>query len=275
MQTLSVIILGIIQGIAEFLPISSSAHLIIFRDLFGLGIGLNENLNLTFDLALHFGTLLSIAVFFFNDFINMIKKGFTKGVKDKEGKILWYLVVATIPAAIAGVLLDDIIEGAVRGNFLLIAAALAIMGIIIYLADKKSKVSNNLTDMKLKDAIIIGCSQVFALIPGFSRSGTTIAASRLLGYDRESSAKFSFYLSAPVVCGALVLKLLDSSVWSLIMDNIGTFTLGIIISFVTGLICIKYLLKYLQKHNFKIFMIYRLLLAAIIILVLILRWNNE
>lgn len=274
MQTLSIIILGIIQGIAEFLPISSSAHLIIFRDLFGVGTGLSENLNLTFDLALHFGTLLSIVVFFFKDFINMITKGFTKGIKDDQGKILWYLVIATIPAAIAGLLFEDIIEEAIRSNFLIIALALGIMGIIIFMADRHGKTRNSIKKMSMKDAFLIGCSQVFALIPGFSRSGTTIAAGRLLGLNREDAAKFSFYLSAPVICGALVLELLDKTVWSLIIANIGTFILGIAISFITGLLCIKYLLKYLQKHNFKIFMIYRLLLAVAIILVLILRWKN-
>lgn len=271
MDFLSIIILGIIQGIAEFLPISSSAHLIIFRDLFGIGTGLNENLNLTFDLALHFGTLLSIAVFFFKDFITMIQKGFTKGLKDDEGKILWYLVLATIPAAIAGLLFEDIIENAIRSNFLIIALALGIMGVIIYLADRYGKSKNSIKKMTMKDAVLIGCSQVFALVPGFSRSGTTIAAGRLLGLNREDAAKFSFFLSAPVVCGALLLELLDKTVWSLIIANLGTFILGIAISFITGLLCIKYLLKYLQKHNFKIFMIYRLVLAATIILVLILR----
>lgn len=271
MQILSIIILGIIQGIAEFLPISSSAHLIIFRDLFGLGTGLNESLNLTFDLALHFGTLLSIAVFFFKDFLNMLKNGVTKGLKDDQGKIFWYLIIATIPAGIAGVLFDDLIEGAIRNNFIIIALALGIMGIIIYLADCHSKSNRSLQDMTIKDSLIIGCSQIFALIPGFSRSGTTIAAARLLGINREDAAKFSFYLSAPVVCGALALELLDSTVWSLIGANIGTFILGILISFIIGLLCIKYLLKYLQKHNFKIFLVYRLLFALAIILVLILR----
>lgn len=274
MEFLSIIILGIIQGIAEFLPISSSAHLIIFRDLFGIGTGLSENLNLTFDLALHFGTLLSIAVFFFKDFINMITKGFTKGIKDDEGKILWYLVIATIPAAIAGLLFEDVIENAIRGNFLIIALALGIMGIIIYMADRIGKTKNSIKKMSIKDAFLIGCSQVFALIPGFSRSGTTIAAGRTLGLNREDAAKFSFFLSAPVVCGALLLELLDKTVWSLIIANLGTFILGIAISFITGLLCIKYLLKYLQKHNFKIFMIYRLILSATILLVLILRWEN-
>ena len=271
MEILSIIILGIIQGIAEFLPISSSAHLIIFRDLFGIGTGLSESLNLTFDLALHFGTLLSIAVFFFKDFINMITKGFTKGIKADEGKILWYLVIATIPAAIAGLLFEDVIENAIRGNFLIIALALGIMGIIIYMADRIGKTKNSIKKMSIKDAFLIGCSQVFALIPGFSRSGTTIAAGRTLGLNREDAAKFSFFLSAPVVCGALLLELLDKTVWSLIIANLGTFILGIVISFITGLLCIKYLLKYLQKHNFKIFMIYRLILSATILLVLILR----
>ena len=113
--------------------------------------------------------------------------------------MLWYLVVATIPAAIAGLLFEDLIEGVIRNNYYIIAAALAIMGIIIYLADAKSKSDKNLKTITLKDAIIIGCSQVFALIPGFSRSGTTIAAGRLLGVNREDAAKFSFFLSAPVV----------------------------------------------------------------------------
>ena len=151
MEILSIIILGIIQGIAEFLPISSSAHLIIFRDLFGIGTGLSENLNLTFDLALHFGTLLSIGVFFFKDFINMLKKGFTKGTKDADGKILWYLVVATIPAGIAGVLFEEAIENSIRNNFMIIASALAIMGIIIYLADRYSNYKRTIKDMTIKN----------------------------------------------------------------------------------------------------------------------------
>ncbi len=271
MSFIEVLILGFIQGIAEFLPISSSAHLIIFRDIFGIGAGLSANMELTFDIALHFGTLLAIGVFFFWDFIKMIQKGFTKGVKDDDGKILWYLVAATIPAAIVGVLFEEPIEKIIRSNYVIIALALAIMGIIIYLADKYSKQTKNIKQMTLKDAIIIGCSQVFALIPGFSRSGTTIAAGRILGLERESAAKFSFFLSAPVVLGAVVLQLIKDSVWSVIVANLSTFILGILVSFIIGIICIKYLLKYLQKHNFKIFMIYRVILAIIVLLYVIIR----
>ena len=265
MNIFEVFILGFIQGVAEFLPISSSAHLIIFRDVFGIGAGMSSNMELTFDIALHFGTLLAILVFFFWDFMKMLEKGFTKGVKDDDGKLLWYLVAATIPAAIVGVLFEDVIENMVRSNYVVIALALAIMGVIIYLADKYSKQSKNVKQMTLKDAIIIGCSQVFALIPGFSRSGTTIATGRILGLDRESAAKFSFFLSAPVVLGAVVLQLIKGSVWSVILANLSAFIFGILVSFIIGLLCIKYLLKYLQKHNFKIFMIYRVLLAIVVL----------
>lgn len=271
MSFIEVLILGFIQGIAEFLPISSSAHLIIFRDIFGIGAGMSANMELTFDIALHFGTLLAIGVFFFWDFIKMIQKGFTKGVKDDDGKILWYLVAATIPAAIVGVLFEEPIEKIIRSNYVVIALALAIMGIVIYIADKYSKETKTIKKMTLKDAIIIGCSQVFALIPGFSRSGTTIATGRVLGLDRESAAKFSFFLSAPVVLGAVVLQLIKGSTWSVIVANMSTFLLGIFVSFVTGLLCIKYLLKYLQKHNFKIFMIYRVVLAIIVVLYITIR----
>lgn len=251
MDILEILILGFVQGIAEFLPISSSAHLIIFRDIFGIGSGMSANMNLTFDIALHFGTLLAIGVFFFKDFIKMIQKGFTKGVKDDDGKILWYLVAATIPAAIVGVLFEEAIENVVRSNYVVIAIALAVMGIIIYLADKFSKETKTIKKMTLKDAILVGCSQVFALIPGFSRSGTTIAAGRVLGLDRESAAKFSFFLSAPVVLGAVCLQLIKGTAFSVIAANLGTFILGILVSFVIGLLCIKYLLKYLQNIILK------------------------
>ncbi len=271
MDILEILILGFVQGIAEFLPISSSAHLIIFRDIFGIGSGMSANMNLTFDIALHFGTLLAIGVFFFKDFIKMIQKGFTKGVKDDDGKILWYLVAATIPAAIVGVLFEEAIENVVRSNYVVIAIALAVMGIIIYLADKFSKETKTIKKMTLKDAILVGCSQVFALIPGFSRSGTTIAAGRVLGLDRESAAKFSFFLSAPVVLGAVCLQLIKGTTFSVIAANLGTFILGILVSFVIGLLCIKYLLKYLQKHNFKIFMIYRVVLAAVVLIYIFVR----
>ena len=252
---IAAVILGIVQGIAEFLPISSSAHLIIFRDVFGIGKGMGSELALCFDLALHLGTLLAIAVFFFKDFLNMVVKGFTKGVKDKEGKLLF----------------EDVIENAIRTNYYLIAIALIVMGIIIYLVDKNSKQVKKVSDLSFKDALLIGCSQVFALIPGFSRSGTTIACARALKVNREDAAKFSFYLSAPVVLGACLLQFLKGEAVTLIASNLAIFLVGIVIAFITGIICIKFLLQYLKKHDFKAFMIYRILLALIVILLVTFR----
>lgn len=266
---LSIIILAIIQGIAEFLPISSSAHLIIFRDIFGIGKELSENITLAFDIALHFGTALAIIVYFFKDFFQMAMKGFTKGIKDEEGKMMWYLIVATIPAALVGVLFEDIIDGYLREQYALIAIALIVMGILIYIADRKGKNKLTTKTMKMKDAFLIGCSQVFALIPGFSRSGTTIAASRCLGMKREDAAKFSFYLSAPVVLGAVVWFLIKNG-FDLIISNLAIFATGVLVSFAMGLICIEFLLKYLRKNDFKLFMWYRIGLGIIVLLYLFL-----
>ena len=252
-----VIILGIIQGIAEFLPISSSAHLIIFRDIFCIGASIPENVTFAFDIALHLGTLLAIIVFFFKDFLTMFIK---------DGKLMWMIIVATIPAALAGVLFEDTIDKIIRSNYLVIALALIIMGVLIYLADKHFKQNKEVKEMSFKDAMIIGCSQVLALIPGFSRSGTTIAAARTCGIKREDSAKFSFFLSAPVVLGAVILTLIKDGTISIISANLSIFIIGILVSFIIGLLCISFLLKFLRKNDFKLFMWYRIILGIIVIL---------
>lgn len=272
MKILGVIVLAVIQGIAEFLPISSSAHLIIFRDLFGVAnwMSSNSDLCIAFDLALHLGTLLAILVYFFKSWVVIFKDGFTKPKSD-SGKLLWYLVIATIPAGIAGVLLDDVVEGYFRTNYLLIALALAVIGVIIYYFDKTSKQTKDLNDMSLKDAIIIGCSQILALIPGFSRSGTTIATARKLGFNRSDAARFSFYLSAPVVLGAVALKLIKKGTWLLISTYSLYFIIGLVVAFLVGIVCIKYLLKYLKQNDFKIFMWYRLALAIIVVVITLLK----
>ncbi len=266
---LGVIILGIVQGLAEFLPISSSAHLIIFRDVFKVGSTITPSMALAFDVALHFGTLLAIVVYFYKDFLTMTIKGLTKGIKDREGKIFYFLIVATIPAAMAGLLFEEVIEKAIRGNLIVIASALMIMGVIIYLVDKKQPENNKIKDLKIKDAFLIGVSQVFALIPGFSRSGTTITTGRILNLKREESAKFSFYLSAPIVLGALLLTLIKDNTITIITNNISIFMVGILVSFGVGLLTIKYLLTYLKNHNFKVFMWYRFILAIIVLVFII------
>ena len=269
MKIIEIIILGIVQGIAEFLPISSSAHLIIFRDVFGIGSFVTGEMELSFDIALHFGTFLAILVFFFKDFWKMFIKGFTKGTKDPDGKMMWMIVVATIPAAIFGVLFEDVITDLVRTNYALIAICLAIMGIIIKYCDKLSEESRSFKDMSFKDALLVGCAQVCALIPGFSRSGTTISMARVLKINRSDAARFSFYLSAPVVLGAVAIKVLKGEMISLITYDPKTFIIGVVISFVSGLLCIKFLLNYIKKHDYNIFMWYRLLMALIVLVVLL------
>ena len=264
MSVFKAIILGIIQGIAEFLPISSSAHLIIFPYLLGW-----EESGLAFDVALHFGTMMAVLVIFFKDWWNLFI-GAVKDVKDKkkstDGKMFWYLVVATIPAALAGLLLDDIIENVIRNNIWVIAIALAVMGTLIFLGDKWAnkhyKKETKFEDISLKQALIVGISQAFAVIPGFSRSGTTILAGRLLGISKEGITKFTFLLSVPVICGATILKVGDLEITKEVI-------IGIISSFAMGIIAIKFLLNYIKKHDFSVFAFYRVILAVIVLVKLI------
>lgn len=258
------IILGIIQGIAEFLPISSSAHLIIFPYLFGW-----EESGLAFDVALHFGTMMAVLVLFFKDWWNLFV-GALKDIKTKKrstnGKMFWYLVIATIPAALAGLLLDDFIEDVVRGKLWIIALCLAIMGLLIFIGDKWAskhfKKETKFEDITLKQALVVGISQAFAVIPGFSRSGTTILAGRLQGISKEAITKFTFLLSVPVICGATILKVTD-----LVLTK--EVIIGIITSFATGILAIKFLLNYIKKHDFSVFAFYRVILGIVVLVKLI------
>jgi undecaprenyl-diphosphatase len=267
MNIIEIIILGVVQGIAEFLPISSSAHLIIFRDIFGIGASITDSVALSFDIALHLGTLLAIVVYFFKDLLKVLIDGLTK-FKEKEGKLLWYIAVATVPAGIFGVLLQDQVEEFARSNYILIALSLSIMGIIIYFIDKKSREVKDIKQVSLFDAITIGLLQVFALIPGFSRSGTTIVAGRICELKKEDAAKFSFYLSIPVVLGAVLVTFLKDDGISIVTSNVQIFIIGITTSFIVGLLTINFLLSYLKKHDFKLFMWYRIILAIVVLLAL-------
>lgn len=265
MSIIESIFLAITQGISEFLPISSSFHLIFFRDIVSIGNEISASQALAFDVALHFGTLLAIIAFFFKDFLLILKDGLTKGTKTTNGKLMWYIVIATIPAALAGVIFSDVVESFFRKQYILMSVILLIVGIAIYLIDKKFKQEKEIKQISFKDIILIGISQSFALIPGFSRSGTTIAMGRARGLTREDAAKFSFYLSVPVVLGAVILTLFKDGTIVTLLNNKAVFISGILVSFLTGLIAIKFLLQYVRKHDFKIFMIYRIILAVLAI----------
>lgn len=261
MSIIECIILGIVQGVGEFLPISSSAHLILVPYLFNLNTG-----GRAFDVALHFGTLLAVLLIFFKDwwilFLGAVKKVFKKE-DSKENKMFWYLVVATIPGALFGFLLDDFIESKIVDKIWLIAICLAVMGVLIYLGDKWAekhyKKPVDFDNITLKQSFLIGLSQCLALIPGFSRSGTTILTGRLLGLSKEAITKFTFLLSVPIICGAAILKIFELTITKEVL--IGIFT-----SFVVGVLSIKFLLNYIKKHDFSIFAIYRVIFAIIILI---------
>lgn len=259
MEIYQALILGIIQGLAELLPISSSAHLTIIPMIFKWSVPE------AFDVALHFGTLLAIIIFFFKDWLELIKGGYNYAIKKEkttQGKMFWYIVLATIPGGVIGYILDHFCEDYLK-NPIIIAIALIVMGIILYIVDKKAKSKVKYEDMNLKQTFLIGLSQALAFIPGVSRSGVTITTARAMGITREAAAKYTFLLSTPIVFAATVLKFKD------FVFNL-PFVIGVISSFLVGLLVIKFLLQYLKKGSFKAFAIYRVIVGLLIILLCIL-----
>ncbi len=267
MTIFQAIILGVVQGLTELLPISSSAHLNIIPWILGWD-KIPEFVNSFegFDVALHFGTLLAIVLFFFKDWIELIKGGYKLAIKKEkttQGKMFWYIVLATIPGGIIGFLLDHFLEDLLTKP-IIIAIALIVMGIVLYIVDKNAKSNTKYEDMSLKQTFLIGFSQALAFIPGVSRSGVTMTTGRLMGVDRESTAKYSFLLSTPIVFAATLYKLKDF-VFSV------PFFIGIFVSFLVGILVIKFLLQYLKKGSFKFFAIYRVIIGIIIIVLCIVR----
>ncbi len=256
MEIYQALILGIVQGLTELLPISSSAHLAIIPWMLNWQ-GIPE----WFDVALHFGTLLAIGIFFFKDWLKLLEGGYKYAIKKEktfEGKMFWYIVLATIPGGIIGFLLDKFVGDALSTP-IIIAIALIIMGIVLYIVDKKAKSVTEYKDMTLKQTFLIGVSQALAFIPGVSRSGITMTMGRTLGVKREAAAKYSFMLSAPIVLAATIFKLKD------FVFNL-PFFIGVLSSFIVGIVVIKFLLEYLKKGSFKYFALYRILFGALIII---------
>ena len=261
------IILGIVQGLTEFLPISSSGHLNVFPWLFNW-----EMLSEGMDVALHIGTLLALIIFFFKDWVTLIKGGYNQTIKRQpstEGKMFWYLVLATIPAGILSLILDKIADKIIGDNIntqmAIIACTLIIMGIVLYIVDKRSKSKIDYEHITLKQAVLIGISQALAAaFPGVSRSGITMTVARGLKIDRESAAKFSFMLAMPITLAAVIF---DLTAFKFDLALI----LGILASFIVGVLVIKFLLDYLKKGSFKVFAIYRIVFGAIILAIYFIR----
>ncbi len=261
MSSIQAMILGIVQGLTEFLPVSSSGHLNLFPWILGW-----QEMPESFDVALHIGTLLAIVVYFFKDWIKLFVGGYNQTIKKKpslEGKIFWYLVLSTIPAGILSLILDKIVGKIVGDNLnlemILIAIALIVMGIILYVVDKKSKSNVSYEKITFKQSLIIAMSQaIAAAFPGTSRSGVTMTTARYLGLDRESAAKYSFLLATPITFAAIIFDL-GSFTFDL------PFFIGIITSFIVGFLVIKFLLDYLKKGSFKVFAVYRVIIGILVI----------
>ena len=275
MEILHSLILGVVQGLTELLPVSSSAHLNLFPWVFGW-----SDISESFDVALHIGTLLAIIIFFYKDWVHLIKGGYNQVVKKKkstEGKIFWYIVIATIPTGIACLVLDklsgkliEILSGVfktsqINTQMFIIAIALIVMGIILYVVDKNSKSKIKYKDITFKQSLLISLSQaIAAAVPGVSRSGITMTVGRKMGLERESVAKFSFLLSTPIVAAAALYEL-KHFVFDL------SFVIGVLASFIVGMFVIKFLLNYLKKGSFKVFAIYRVALGIIVLIILMTR----
>jgi undecaprenyl-diphosphatase len=244
------IILGIIQGITEFFPISSTAHLVILPWFFGWE---GDVSSLTFDVALHAGTLVSLLVCFWKDI---------KDILGKNLRLFFLIALGTVPAGLAGFYLEDYVAGALRDP-MVIAAALVVIGWVMF-SSESLKGSKGLKGMVVLDAVFIGLLQAVALVPGVSRSGITIAAGLMRGMKRIEAVRFSFLLSIPVIGGATVLegrKLIVASE----QYDLGLFAVGFVASLVAGVFAIKFMLRYLKNHTMNAFVIYRVVLAGVIL----------
>ena len=257
MEILHAIILGIVQGLTEFLPISSSGHLVLIPWLFKW-----EDLGLTFDVALHVGTLFALILYFWKDWLNMFRKW-------KE-PLLWLIAVGCVPAAVFGYKFDKYFETVFRSP-VLIASFLIGMGVLLLLAELFGKKVRDLKAVNLKDSLGIGFAQVLALMPGVSRSGITMTAGLFAGLTRETAARFSFLLATPIVFGAGVLKLKHVAKYGIPSPEFLPFVLGTAFAALSGYLAIKYLLKFLQKHTLYVFVWYRLAFGSLILLVYLLR----
>ncbi len=256
MDTLQLVLLALIQGITEFLPISSSGHLILPSEILGW-----QDQGLAFDVAVHVGSLLAVLGYFRKDIVTLIQAWFVSlnGPSSSDSRLAWYVIWATVPAGLAGLLFNDFIEQNLR-TVAVIAATTMFFGVLLGLADWKGRGQTSLQTMGWRQALMIGCAQALALIPGTSRSGITITAALALGLERQAAARFSFLLSIPLITlsgGYKALELLgqNSIAW-------GDIFLGIFVAAISAAVCIHLFLKWIDRIGMWPFVIYRLVLGA-------------
>jgi undecaprenyl-diphosphatase len=266
------LVLGLVQGATELLPISSSGHLILVPWLADWEyLKENDQFNQTFDVALHLGTLVAVVAYFRHDIVRLVQ-AFVRSVRHRriEGadeRTAWFIAAATVPAALIGALGENVIADRL-GEPWQIAIFLALFGVLLWIADRRPQ-TRHIDDLTLGRSFAVGVAQALALAPGVSRSGVTITAGRFLGLDRDSAARYSFLLLVPITFGAVLFKGLTDVVFGdLPPGSVGPFVVGVIASAVSGFAAIVFLLRYVRSHSYDVFVVYRLLAAAIVLLLI-------
>ena len=268
MNELQALLLGVVQGLTEFLPISSSGHLILVPWLLDFHyLEQHPDFNKTFDVALHAGTLAAVVVYFRTD-LTAYARGFartlhTRRVESEDERMAWLIAIATLPAATIGAAAESTIEDRL-GQPWQIAILLAVFGLVLGLADRLPE-RRQMTGLGWRGALAIGIAQAVALAPGTSRSGITITAARVLGLTREAAAQFSLLLLAPITFGAVVFKGVDLAVTGVPAGVAGPFVVGILAAAASGFAAIWWMLRYLKTHNYDIFVIYRVTIALVVV----------
>jgi undecaprenyl-diphosphatase len=271
MNELQALLLGVVQGLTEFLPISSSGHLILVPWVLDFHyLEQHPEFNKAFDVALHAGTLAAVLVYFRKELL-AYGRGFvrtlgTRRVETEDERMAWLIVLATVPAAVIGAVGESTIEGKL-GQPWQIAILLLVFGVLLALADRLPE-RREMTGLGWGGALTIGFAQAVALAPGTSRSGITITAARTLGLTRRAAARFSFLLLAPITFGAVLYESIDLAVTGIPPDTFGPFVVGIAAAAVSGFAAIWGMLRYLQTHNYDVFALYRIV-AAVVVLLLI------
>ncbi|HZT75061.1 MAG TPA: undecaprenyl-diphosphatase UppP [Vicinamibacterales bacterium] len=260
-DTIQAALLGVVQGLTEFLPVSSTAHLIIARALFGFDA---DKFGLTFDIACHIGTLIAVVIYFRTEIARMIAAlpRLAHPQEDEDARLIWLLVIGTIPAVIAGALFKHVIEERLR-TVLVSAIALAIGGVLLFVADRAGSKTRRESSLTYADAFWIGCAQAVALIPGVSRSGATITIALFIGLMRAEAARFIFLLSIPAILGAAVSEAPKMLKGGLHGDERMLFLIGVVSSAIVGYAAVKYFIQYLGRHSLDLFAWWRLAVAAV------------
>lgn len=262
MSILEAVLLGLIQGLTEFIPVSSSGHLVLFHYWLGA-----ENGGLAFDVALHIGTLAALVLYFGRDLVVYLKSIF---VKSENTRLTWLLAAATVPAAIIGYLLEGAAESTFR-SVRLVIFNMIVFGLVMLLSEKyykKRKTHLTLDQVTPLQAMSVGFAQALAIIPGISRSGSTITAGLFTGFDRVAATRFSFLLGIPITTGAILKVLSDSTTLNELSNEKTIFIVGIITAFLSGIFAIRFMLKFLGKHGLHVFAYYRIALGIIVLIAL-------